>query len=82
MRYSAPVRPIVLARFPATLELSLAALAVCIAIAVPAGVATTDPRVIAIVLMGFSSGLMDRDGTVGAWTRRTPAFNPQRWRGS
>src|ERR1700685_3957792 len=38
MRYSAPVRPIVLARFPATLELSLAALAVCIAIAVPAGV--------------------------------------------
>ena len=38
MRYSAPVRPIVLERFPATLELSLAALAVCIAIAVPAGV--------------------------------------------
>lgn len=38
MRYSAPVRPIVLRRFPATLELSLAALAVCIAIAIPAGV--------------------------------------------
>jgi peptide/nickel transport system permease protein len=38
MRYSAPVRPIVLQRFPATLELSLAALAVCIAIAIPAGV--------------------------------------------
>jgi peptide/nickel transport system permease protein len=38
MRYAAPVRPIVLERFPATLELSLAALAVCIAIAIPAGV--------------------------------------------
>ena len=38
MRFAAPVRPIVLARFPATLELSLAALAVCIAIAIPAGV--------------------------------------------
>jgi peptide/nickel transport system permease protein len=38
MRFSAPVRPIVLERFPATIELSLAALAVCIAIAIPAGV--------------------------------------------
>lgn len=38
LRYSAPVRPIVLERFPATLELSLAALAVCLAIAVPVGV--------------------------------------------
>jgi ABC-type dipeptide/oligopeptide/nickel transport system permease component len=38
MRYSAPVRPIVLQRFPATLELSLAALVVCLAIAIPAGV--------------------------------------------
>lgn len=38
MRYSAPVRSIVLDRFPATLELSLASLAVCIAIAIPAGV--------------------------------------------
>ena len=38
MRYSAPVRSIVLERFPATLELSLASLAVCIAIAIPAGV--------------------------------------------
>jgi len=38
VRYAAPVRPIVLQRFPATLELSLAALAVCIAIAIPAGV--------------------------------------------
>lgn len=38
MRYSAPVRPIVLQRFPATLELSFASLAVCIAIAIPAGV--------------------------------------------
>jgi peptide/nickel transport system permease protein len=38
MRYAAPVRPIVLQRFPATLELSLAALVVCLAIAIPAGV--------------------------------------------
>ncbi len=38
LRYSAPVRQIVLERFPATLELSLAALLVCIAIAIPAGV--------------------------------------------
>ena len=38
MRYAAPVRSIVLQRFPATLELSLAALAVCLAIAIPAGV--------------------------------------------
>lgn len=38
IRFSAPVRPIVLARFPATLELSLAALFVCVLIAVPAGV--------------------------------------------
>jgi len=38
LRYAAPVRPIVLQRFPATLELSLAALAVCLAIAIPAGV--------------------------------------------
>lgn len=38
VRFAAPVRPIVLERFPATLELSLAALAVCLAIAIPAGV--------------------------------------------
>jgi ABC-type dipeptide/oligopeptide/nickel transport system permease component len=38
LRYAAPVRLIVLQRFPATLELSLAALAVCLAIAIPAGV--------------------------------------------
>jgi len=38
MRFSAPVRPIVLERFPATLELSLAALMICIVIAIPAGV--------------------------------------------
>jgi ABC-type dipeptide/oligopeptide/nickel transport system permease component len=38
MRYSAPVLPIVLQRFPATLELSMSALAVCLAIAIPAGV--------------------------------------------
>ena len=38
IRFAAPVRGIVLERFPATLELSLAALAVCLAIAIPAGV--------------------------------------------
>jgi peptide/nickel transport system permease protein len=38
LRYASPVRPIVLARFPATLELSLAALAVCLVIAIPSGV--------------------------------------------
>jgi ABC-type dipeptide/oligopeptide/nickel transport system permease component len=38
LRFAAPVRAIVLKRFPATLELSLAALLVCIAIAIPAGV--------------------------------------------
>ncbi|HEX4643096.1 MAG TPA: nickel ABC transporter permease [Candidatus Acidoferrales bacterium] len=38
MRYAAPVMPIVLRRFPATLELSLAALVVCLAISIPAGV--------------------------------------------
>ena len=44
VRFSAPVRPIVLSRFPATLELSLAALVVCIAIAVPAGVVSARRR--------------------------------------
>jgi len=44
LRYSAPVRPIVLQRFPATLELSLAALAVCLAIAIPAGVFSARQR--------------------------------------
>jgi ABC-type dipeptide/oligopeptide/nickel transport system permease component len=38
LRFAAPVRGIVLDRFPATIELSLAALVVCIAIAIPAGV--------------------------------------------
>jgi ABC-type dipeptide/oligopeptide/nickel transport system permease component len=38
IRFAAPVRGIVLDRFPATLELSLAALLVCVAIAIPAGV--------------------------------------------
>ena len=38
LRFAAPVRGIVLDRFPATLELSLAALLVCVAIAIPAGV--------------------------------------------
>ena len=44
MRFAAPVRPIVLERFPATLELSLAALAVCLAIAIPAGVFSAQRR--------------------------------------
>ena len=44
MRYAAPVRSIVLQRFPATLELSLAALAVCLAIAIPAGVFSAQRR--------------------------------------
>jgi len=44
LRYAAPVRLIVLQRFPATLELSLAALAVCIAIAIPAGVFSAQRR--------------------------------------
>ena len=44
MRYASPVRAIVLARFPATLELSLAALAVCLAIAIPAGVFSAHRR--------------------------------------
>ena len=38
IRFAAPVRAIVLSRFPATLELSLAALLVCLAIAIPAGI--------------------------------------------
>jgi ABC-type dipeptide/oligopeptide/nickel transport system permease component len=60
-RYSAPVRPIVLERFPATLELSLAALAVCIAIAIPAGVysarrrgRTGDRAISFLTLLGLS----------------------------
>jgi peptide/nickel transport system permease protein len=44
IRFSSPVRQIVLERFPATLELSLAALIVCIAIAVPAGVFSASHR--------------------------------------
>jgi ABC-type dipeptide/oligopeptide/nickel transport system permease component len=44
IRFSAPVRPIVLERFPATLELSFAALLVCIAIALPAGVFSARKR--------------------------------------
>ena len=44
LRFAAPVRPIVLERFPATLELSLAALAVCIAIAIPAGILSARRR--------------------------------------
>src|ERR1700752_4020208 len=61
LRYSAPVRPIVLDRFPATLELSLAALAVCLAIAIPAGVfsarrrgSTADRATSFFTLLGLS----------------------------
>ncbi len=44
LRFSAPVRAIVLARFPATLELSFAALLVCILIAIPAGMYSASRR--------------------------------------
>src|ERR1700687_4979455 len=44
LRFAAPVRAIVLDRFPATLELSFAALIVCIAIAIPAGVFSASRR--------------------------------------
>lgn len=44
IRFSAPVREIVLDRFPATLELSIAALLVCVAIAIPAGVFSAKRR--------------------------------------
>lgn len=61
VRFAAPVRPIVLQRFPATLELSLAALAVCIAIAIPAGVfsarrrgSRTDRATSVLTLLGLS----------------------------
>jgi ABC-type dipeptide/oligopeptide/nickel transport system permease component len=61
LRYSAPVFPIVMRRFPATLELSLAALAVCIAIAIPAGVfsarrrgSTADRATSFLTLLGLS----------------------------
>lgn len=61
IRFSAPVRPIVLARFPATLELSLAALFVCVLIAVPAGVfsarrrgSATDRTTSILTLLGLS----------------------------
>ena len=61
IRYSAPVRAIVLERFPATLELSLAALCVCLAIAVPAGVfsawrrgSSADRATSLVTLMGLS----------------------------
>jgi ABC-type dipeptide/oligopeptide/nickel transport system permease component len=60
-RFSAPVRPIVLDRFPATLELSLAALFVCVVIAVPAGVfsasrrgSTADRATSILTLLGLS----------------------------
>jgi ABC-type dipeptide/oligopeptide/nickel transport system permease component len=44
MRYSAPVLPIVMRRLPATMELSVAALAVCLLIAIPAGVFAANRR--------------------------------------
>jgi ABC-type dipeptide/oligopeptide/nickel transport system permease component len=60
-RFSAPVRAIVLDRFPATLELSLAALLVCVVIAVPAGVfsasrrgSTPDRATSVLTLLGLS----------------------------
>jgi ABC-type dipeptide/oligopeptide/nickel transport system permease component len=60
-RFGSPVRTIVLQRFPATLELSLAALLVCIAIAIPAGVfssrhrgSNTDRAISFFTLLGLS----------------------------
>jgi peptide/nickel transport system permease protein len=43
-RFNAPVFGLVLQRYPATLELALAALAVCLAIAVPAGIFSASRR--------------------------------------
>jgi ABC-type dipeptide/oligopeptide/nickel transport system permease component len=61
IRYQEPVLQIVLDRYPATLELALAALLVCIALAVPAGVIaaarqsrTTDHVISVVSLLGLS----------------------------
>jgi peptide/nickel transport system permease protein len=60
-RFNAPVFGLVLQRYPATLELALAALAVCLAIAVPAGIfsasrrgKTADRTTSVLTLLGLS----------------------------
>jgi ABC-type dipeptide/oligopeptide/nickel transport system permease component len=60
-RFRAPVFGLVFQRYPATLELSLAALAVCLAIAVPAGIfsasrrgSTRDRATSVLTLLGLS----------------------------
>ena len=60
-RFNAPVFGLVLGRYPATLELALAALGVCLAIAVPAGIfsasrrgSSSDRAVSVVTLLGLS----------------------------
>jgi ABC-type dipeptide/oligopeptide/nickel transport system permease component len=60
-RFQSPVLPMVVQRYPATLELALAAMLVCAAIAIPAGVAaarrkgrTADRAIGALTLLGLS----------------------------
>ena len=60
-RFNAPVFGLVLGRYPATLELALAALAVCLAIADPAGIfsasrrgSSSDRAVSVVTLLGLS----------------------------
>ncbi len=60
-RFQAPVLPMVVQRYPATLELALAAMLVCAAIAIPAGIAaarrrgrSADHAIGALTLLGLS----------------------------
>jgi ABC-type dipeptide/oligopeptide/nickel transport system permease component len=60
-RFQSPVLPMVLQRYPATLELALAAMLVCAAIAIPAGIAAArrrgraaDRAIGALTLLGLS----------------------------
>ncbi len=60
-RFQSPVLPMVIQRYPATLELALAAMLVCAAIAIPAGVAAArrrgraaDRAIGALTLLGLS----------------------------
>ncbi len=69
-RFSAPVRAIVLDRFPATLELSLAALFVCVVIAVPAGVFSASRRgSTARVAARFGARRREPPGSSGSYAR-------------
>ncbi|HEV3220627.1 MAG TPA: nickel ABC transporter permease [Candidatus Acidoferrales bacterium] len=60
-RFQSPVLPMVIQRYPATLELALAAMLVCAAIAIPAGIAAArrrgraaDHTIGALTLLGLS----------------------------